>query len=223
MKAYSHSLRLSTATMLAMLLGSYVFAGEANADDIRDISRINRGITIESADRVGDVSSINGGIRINDGASAFEVSTVNGGITIGDGAQVSEAETVNGRIRVGSDVQVQGSLDTVNGSIQTENGTEVSRNIETVNGSIKIRNTLVGKDIETSNGNIDILEGSVVEGDVIIRGKRRWWDRFFDFSRSEPEITIDSDSSVLGTIHLYQEADLNIADEAFVGDIVEHF
>ena len=223
MKAFSHSFRLSTATALAMLLGSYVFAGEVHANDIRDISRINQGITIESAETVGDVSSINGGIRINDGASAFEVSTINGGITIGDGAQIAEAETVNGRIRVGSDVQVRGSLDTVNGSIRTESGTEVSRNIETVNGSIGIRNTLVGKDIETSNGNIDVLEGSVVEGDIIVRGKRRWWDKLFDFNRNEPEITIDGDSSVLGTIHLYQEVDLDIAEEAVVGNIVEHF
>lgn len=223
MKAFSHSFRLTTATVLAMLLGSYVFASEANAGDLREINRVNQGITVESADQVGDVSSVNGGIRIDDGASAFEVSTINGSITIGDGVQLSSAHTVNGRIRVGSQVRVQGSLETVNGSIRTDRGTHVKEAIETINGSISIRNTQVGEDIETANGDIDILNGSVVNGDVIVRGKNHWWDRLFEFSRNRPDLTIDGDSRVMGDIHLYQEVDLNISRDAVVGEIIEHF
>jgi len=223
MKAYSHSFRLSMATVLATLLGSYVFASEAHAGDLREISRVNQGISIEGAERVGDVSSVNGGIRIADGASAFEVSTINGSITLGDGVQVSSAQTVNGRIRVGSDVTVQGSLETVNGSIRTGSGTHVEKAIETVNGSISVRNTQVGEDIETANGNIELLNGSVVAGDLIVRGKHQWWDRLFDFSRKRPDITIDGDSRVLGDIHLYQEVDLHISGDAVVGEIIEHF
>ncbi len=209
--------------MLAMLLGSYVFAGDANAGDLREISRVNQSISIDGAEQVGDVSSVNGGIRIADGASAFEVSTINGSITLGDSVQVASAQTVNGRIRVGNDVKVKGSLETVNGSIRADRGSDIDNSIETVNGSINLRNTRVGKDLKTANGDIDILNGSVVEGDVIVRGKRHWWDRFFEFSRNRPEITIDSESSVLGDIHLYQEVDLNISRDAVVGEIIEHF
>ena len=209
--------------MLAMLLGSYVLAGDANAGDLREISRVNQSISIEDSEQVGDVSSVNGGIRIADGAKAFEVSTINGSIILGDDVQVSSAQTVNGRIRVGNNVSVRGSLETVNGSIRTDRGSNIESAIETVNGSINIRNTHVGNDIKTANGDIDILHGSVVEGDVIVRGKRHWWDRFFEFSRSRPELTIDSDSSVLGDIHLYQDVELNIASDAVVGEIIEHF
>lgn len=223
MKAFSHSFRLTTATVLAMLLGSYVFASEASAGDLREISRVNQGITIEATEQVGDVSSVNGGIRIADGASAFEVSTINGSITLGNGVQVSSAHTVNGRIRVGSEVTVQGSLETVNGGIRTDSGTQVEEAIETVNGSISIHNTQDGEDIETANGDIDILNGSFVNGDIIVWGKRHWWNRFFELSSNRPGITIDGESRVMGDIHLYQEVDLNIARDAVVGEIIEHF
>ena len=223
MSATNHSLRLAAASLLAMALGSYVFATDAKAEDARDISRINSGVTIDSEDQVGDVSSINGGIHLSDGASAEKVSTVNGSIEIEDHVSLASAHTVNGGIRLGENVTVRGELETVNGGIYTESGTEVAFSIETVNGRLRLENTRVRENVETSNGDIDIIRGSVIEGDVVIRGRQHWWDRLFNFNKREPELTIDSDSSVLGDIHLYQEVELNIADGAVHGAIIEHF
>lgn len=223
MSASNHSLRLAAASLLAMVLGSYVFATDAGAEESRDISRINSGITIDSEEQVGDVSSVNGGIHLSHGAIAREISTVNGSIDIDNNASLDSAQTVNGGIRVGENVRVNGSLETINGGIFTESGTEVAASIETVNGRLRLENTRVHENIETSNGDIDILEGSVVGGDVLVRGRRHWFDRFFSFKKREPELTIDPESSVLGDIHLYQEVELNIANGAVKGEIIEHF
>ncbi len=223
MSAFNHSLRLGAASMLVMLLGSYVFATDAAVEESRDISRINRSISIDSEEIVGDLSSVNGGIRIAGGASAEKVSTVNGSVDIDDGVQLRSATTVNGGISVGSNVSISDSLETVNGGISTRNGTTIGGSVETVNGRVRLRNTEVGGNVETSNGDIDVLDGSWIEGDIVIKGRRHWWDRFFDFSNRLPEITIDFGSEVIGDIHLYREVELNIANGALAGDVIAHF
>ncbi|NKB32320.1 MAG: hypothetical protein GKR91_04410 [Pseudomonadales bacterium] len=224
MRAISHKLRLSTATLLAMVLGSYVFAANAEAQEGRDISRVNSTINVEADESVvGDVSSVNGSVRLARGSSASEVTTVNGRIEISDQASVYEAATVNGGIRVGENVTVRGSLETVNGGIRTESGTVIENRIETVNGGIRVSSTQVGDNIETSNGDINIQDGSVIEGDVVVKGRKRWWDRLFSWNNRRPEITIDSSSTVRGDIHIYREVDLNIADGSLNGEVVEHF
>ncbi|MDA1371788.1 MAG: hypothetical protein O2971_13645 [Proteobacteria bacterium] len=223
MQAFSHKIRLSTATLLAVVLGSYLFAAAADATEIRDISKVNSRINVDAEEHVGDVSSVNGGIHLSRGANAREVSTINGSIELEDGSVVTQAESINGGIRVGENVTVNGSLETVNGGIRTETGTVVEDSVVTVNGRVRLYNTQVGRDVQSSNGDIEIRDGSTVQGDVIIRGRLRWWNQVFSFSRKPPEITIDSSSVVRGDIHLYRETDLNIADGAEVGEIIEHF
>ncbi|CAN0530562.1 unnamed protein product, partial [Scytosiphon promiscuus] len=83
--------------------------------------------------------------------------------------------------------------------------------------------TRVGSDVKTSNGNIRLADGSQVEGDIVLEGKRSWLGRIFRFEPRPPKITIDAESSVLGDIHLYREAQLDIADGAVVGRVIEHY
>mgnify|MGYP000441531280 CR=1 FL=1 len=223
MRAISHKLRLSTASLLAMVLGSYLYTASADASEGEDISRVNGAINVEADERVGDVSSVNGTVRLGRGSSASEVSTVNGGIELSDQVSIFQAETVNGGIRVGEGVSVSGSLETVNGGIRIDSGSVIENRIETVNGRIRLTSTQVGEDIETSNGDISIRDGSVVDGDIIVSGRKHWWDRVFSWNNSKPEITIDESSTVRGDIHIYREVDLNIADGSLGGDVIEHF
>ena len=223
MREVSHTIKLSTATMLAMLLGSYLYASSANAAELHDISKVNGGIRIPAEERVGDISSVNGGIDLGSGASAKRLDTVNGGIDLDKGSEIERAETVNGGIRVSRDVTVHGSLSTVNGGIQTGPGTTIEDRVSTVNGKIRLRDTHIGENVQTSNGDIFLTDGSVVEGDVIVKGRRSWFGRFFGFSRGPSKIIIDADSSVEGDIHLYRKVNLDIADGAVNGDIIEHF
>jgi len=223
MPVTNHKTRLSAATLLAMLLGSYLYAAPLNAAEFRDISKINGGIRIAAEERVGDLSSINGGISLAQGAKAYDVGTVNGGIVLDDRSSVGDADTVNGGIRVGEDVMVSGSLSSVNGRIRTEAGTVVENSVSTVNGTIQLRNTRVGEDVETTRGDIEIRDGSTIEGDVVVKGTNSWWTRIFRFTNKPSELTIDASSVVLGDIHLYRPVNLHIDADAQVGDIIEHF
>ena len=78
MRAVNHTLRLSTATLLVMALGSYVFASEASGSALRNLSYVNRSIHVEEQERVGKVSTVNGDVAIRAGAVARQVDTVNG-------------------------------------------------------------------------------------------------------------------------------------------------
>lgn len=223
MKEVSHSMKLGAATVLAVLLGSYLYSSPANAAEVRDISKVNGGIQVSAEERVGDVSSINGGIDLGSDAVAAKLDTVNGGIDLGERVEIERAETINGGILVSHDVTVHGSLSTVNGSIQTNPGTLIEERVSTVNGKIRLRDTRVGEDVQTSNGDILLTDGSVVEGDVIVKGRRSWFGRLFGFAQKSSKIIIDANSSVMGDIHLYREVDLDIADGAVVGDVIEHY
>lgn len=223
MKEVSHTMKLSAATMLAMLLGSYLYSSSVDAAELRDISKVNGGNRVSAEEQVGDISSINGGIDLGSGASADLLGTVNGAIELDERVEITGAETVNGGIRVSSDVPVHGSLTTVNGGIQTNPGSEIERRVSTVNGKIRLRDTRVGEDVQTSNGDIFLTDGSIIEGDIVVKGRRSWLNRIFGFEGRNSRIIIDSNSAVRGDIHLYREVDLDIADGAEVGDVIEHF
>lgn len=223
MQTINHTVRLGFASVLALLLSSYLMAANTEASEVKDISKINSGIRVDENERVGDVSSVNGGIRIRQGAIAAEVGTVNGGIDIEDNAVLDDAETVNGGIDVGENVVIHGSLRTVNGGIKTNPGTEIRDEVSTVNGKIRLRATRVGADVETTNGDIEIRSGSVVEGDIVVKAKTSWFGKFFNFNRRPSDLVIDADSRVEGDIHLYKEVNLRIDSGAQVGNIVEHY
>ena len=115
------------------------------------------------------MSSVNGSIRLaRGGAEAREVTTVNGTIELDDGVTVSEAGTVNGGIRLGADVKVNGELSTVNGGIRINAGSVVALSVETVNGRVHPESAVIRQNIVTSNGDIDIVDGAIVEGDIIV-------------------------------------------------------
>ncbi len=223
MKEVSHTLKLTGATMLAMLLGSYLYSSSAEAADMRNISKVNGGIRVSVEEQVGNISSVNGGIDLARGSQADRLDTVNGGIDLDDQVVITRAETVNGGIRVNRDVRVNGSLSTVNGGIRTGAGTVIENHVRTVNGKITLRDTHVGENVQTSNGDILLTDGSVVEGDIVVKGRRSWISRWFNFNHRPSSITIDADSSVQGDIHLYRKVHLDIEDGAQVGDIIEHY
>ena len=219
-----NNLRFSAAILLAMILGSYVFANAAEASGPRDISRINSAVEVQANERVGDVSSINGHVRVERDATAGEVSTVNGSVEILSGAHIESAETINGGIRLGSAVTVDGSVQTVNGGISSREGTRIASEVRTVNGEIELRATHVGADVVTANGDIDIVEGSEVVGDIIVRGKRGWLGRLFSFGQNRAtDLRISADSVVHGDIHLYREVDLQIHEDARIGEVITHY
>ena len=89
-----------------------------------------------------------------------DIATVNGGITLASGTKVSDAvATVNGNVVLDNA--------TVHGSVTLTNG-----DLEMINASV------VGEDVVLKSGKgsappeIRIEGGSVVEGDIVVRGRK---------------------------------------------------
>lgn len=118
----NHNIRLAAASLLALLLSSYLFANNGHAEELREISKVNGGIRIAASEQVGEVSSVNGGIRVDDNVIVRR-----------------SLETTNGGIRVGSGSKVGGTIETVNGKITLDN-THVGDSVITTNGDVLIRN-----------------------------------------------------------------------------------
>ena len=219
----NHNRRLAAASLLALLLSSYLFANNSHAEEFRDISKVNGSIRVAANEQVSEVSTVNGSIDIGRNAHATAVETVNGGIEIEDDAAIDSAETVNGGIRVRENVTVRRSLETINGPIRIGNSSKIDGSVETVNGKISLNNTHVGDSVITTNGDVLIAKGSVIEGDVIFEGRRRSWTRWLNWNNTPPELIIDSNAEVKGDIRLYHKVTLKIDEDAKVGDIKHHY
>jgi predicted acyltransferase (DUF342 family) len=134
-----------------------------------DVS-VNKSIHIEDGKEVHrSLSSVNGSIKIGSDCEIHgNAKTVNGSIRVGDGSKVEDLSTVNGRVEIGDKVSVDGAMKTVNGRIRAGKKSEIREHVKTVNGSITLEGTIVGRDIETNNGDITLMDGAVVSGDIIV-------------------------------------------------------
>jgi len=193
-----------------------------NANDGHDhITKVFESIEVDAGESAGRLDTVNGGILLRDESQADSVETVNGSIRLYDNVSVYSLATTNGSIRAGRDLKVEDDVKTVNGRIELRPGTVVKHDVETVNGGIELVTAQVLGDVETTNGDIRLLDGTSVSGDVIFRESR---SHFFHHDDSDrPTLVVDADSSIGGTIHLYQEVRLRIADGAEIGDIVKHY
>ncbi len=97
-----------------------------------------------------------------------ECGTVNGYIRVGEGSSVGSLGTVNGGISVDADVSVDGDVGTVNGAVNCGAGATVNGEISTINGEIVLENAHAGKDVSTCNGDILLKDHSRVAGDLVV-------------------------------------------------------
>lgn len=197
---------------------------------------VNKSLTVGTGTQVKDVETVNGSIEIEDKSSADEVSTVNGSIDVGDDVSVGVLETVNGSIRAGGGLKVEGDVETVNGrieigaasaiqgSVSTVNGrvqlqqSSVAKNVETVNGGLSFDNVRVGGNVELVNGRADVLGGTIVAGDLIVRKPKGNWGWG---SKSKPPVVVIGAGSEIGGRILVEnpEAKLYVHESARVGAV----
>ena len=179
---------------------------------------VNGSITIgEDAVVTGDVQTVNGSIRVDSGARIQDASTVNGGVRLADGVQADDLSTVNGSIKVAESVTVDGEIEAVNGRISVENGSSVADDVGNVNGKITLTGAEIGGDVSTVTGDIDVLGGSVVRGNLIVEKPNSWG--FGEKKTRKPRIVIGPGSSVIGNIELEHKVDLFISASAEVGGV----
>lgn len=163
---------------------------------------VNRSFRVADGDASRGMTTVNGNIRVGRDAEVDGDSrTVNGRITVEDGSRVGGLATVNGSIRVAEHVEVDGDLESVNGAIECGRGTTVDGDVGSVNGRLELEGTTVEGKLSTHNGKVElrggsrvrrdvvvervhgtghrrpleikILEGSVVEGDVVVKDRHR--------------------------------------------------
>ena len=79
----NHNIRLAAASLLALLLSSYLFANNGHAEELREISKVNGGIEIDDGAEIDSAETINGGIRVDDNViSRRSLETTNGDIRV---------------------------------------------------------------------------------------------------------------------------------------------
>lgn len=165
----------------------------------------------------GSHNTVNKSIRIDDNTTAGAVDSVNGSIRIGSNSFVESIDSVNGSIKLGHDVAVNKGIDSVNGAITLEAGCEVGGNVKSVNGSIRMENARIAGDVETYNGQLRILRGSEVSGNVVVRKSKGWNSN----KRSKPvRVEIGEDVVIHGDLIFEQAVELNLHDTARVGEII---
>lgn len=115
-------------------------------------------------------NSVNGSISIGSNCEVRGgCRSVNGNIFVGNNSQVRELQAVNGRIKVDHTVMVRGDIESVNGSVACDSGVEVTGSVSTVNGTIDLNNTTVRRDVSTYNGHVTLLDQSIVRGDIVVK------------------------------------------------------
>ena len=62
MKEVSHTMKLSAAIMLAMLLGSYLYSTSTSATDAPDISKVNGDTDLDDGVEIERAETVNGDI-----------------------------------------------------------------------------------------------------------------------------------------------------------------
>jgi hypothetical protein len=141
-----------------------VAAGERGASGGFTVNgRIEVGADAEVA---GDLRTVNGSVRVARQARTRDLDSINGSITLAERVQVGGVATVNGSVAVGTGARIAGSLGAVNGSVRGAGGAIVDGDVRTVNGSIELRGVTVRGQVGNHAGDVRLLDGTLVEGDL---------------------------------------------------------
>ncbi len=182
-------------------------------------SSVNGSISVgEGAIVTGDLSTVNGRIRVDSNARVEDVSTVNGGLRIDSGVTADDLGTVNGSIQVAENVTINGEIEAVNGGIGVGKGSKVRHSVSNVNGEIELVAAQVGGDLSTVSGDIELSDGAVVKGDIVVEKTGGW--HWGGKNSRIPRIVIGPGSRVHGNIRVEREVELFISETAEVGGVV---
>jgi DUF4097 and DUF4098 domain-containing protein YvlB len=143
-------------------------------------------------------STVNGKIKVGTDCEVRSLTTVNAGVSVGDETEVDgKISTVNGSITCGENVKVEGRISTINGNVTCRKGVHIAGNVTTVNGTITLTKTVVKEDVKIHNGKVYLEDKSVVEGDIIVTRKKKFFNNYKTLT-----IRITGDSVVKGDVYV---------------------
>jgi len=162
---------------------------------------INDSVNIGDGEKLGSgKTAVNGNVFVgSDCEVRGTLRAINGIVRIGSGSEVGSLQAVNGSIGLEKNVEVHGSVKAVNGPVMSEAGVMIEGVVTAANGSVELKDTKVGKDIVTYNGDITLEEGCLITGSLIIK-KAKGDDGWKETLR----ITLD-DSIVKGNVNVKDE------------------
>ncbi len=214
MKKFSLNLILTLGIISIMGL---VFAGcnvgVNKSIHIRDGETVNHGPKTVNGSIIignnctirGNCDTVNGRIKVGDNCEVRSLHTVNLGVSVGNHTVVEGSiAAVNGSITCGEEVKVDDDVTTVNGSIHCGKGVSIQGSVSNVNGDHTLIDTVVKGDLKTNTGDITLQENSIVEGDIIIRRSRSFFNR-----QRHLDIRISGNSEVKGDI-IVEDNDLKV-------------
>ncbi len=195
-------------------MGSKNVAANTDAPN-KDYDTVNGSITVGSDSHVGDLSTVNGSVKVASNSKVGEASTVNGSVVFAGSVSAKSAETVNGSIKLGENCEVIENVETVNGSIVAGSGCNIGGNFESVNGKLKATNANIEGGIETVNGNIYLLDGTVVDDDIVIKKSKSF---FGSGNKKAPKVVLGKNVVVNGDLDFQRKVKLYLHDSADIDD-----
>jgi DUF4097 and DUF4098 domain-containing protein YvlB len=194
-------------TLLIIVAATTAGCGEGVNGDVTatqsGASTVNGSITVPANLHSGSLDTVNGSIHIDDNAIITTASTVNGSINLGAHATADSLSTVNGGV-------------TVNDSMHLHSGAEVGGHVRNVNGHIVLTGAHVAGGLQTTDGDIDVVSGSHVEGGILVE-KMSGFN--ISFANRKPRIVIGPGSVVQGDLRFDRPVQLYVSDKATVGPI----
>ena len=208
------ALTLSARGQTSVSRDIYIDAGEKVT---RNVHSVSGDIVIGKRAKVHEsVSTVSGDIEIGPKAEVGEVESVSGDIDVAKGAETGSITSVSGDLHLYGSNRARGFLKTVSGDITAEGGSRIEGSIYTVSGDIELDDTKGLENIETVSGDIDLYNGTVIAGDIIIKRKKN----INQLPMGRLEIVIDLNSVVKGSIKVLEE-DTNVQVHLSNGGKVE--
>lgn len=182
----------------------------------QDIDKINGDAQVNAGEHAGNIHSVNGAVDIGNGAVVQTAGTVNGAVNLGDNAQAGALHTVNGSLTLGQGSHVTGNVKSTNGDISLHPRADIAGSASNVNGTISLDHAHVGAGLETVSGDINVGEGSRVDGGIVVdEVNSHGWNT----SRRLPHIVIGPHAIVTGTLDFHREVVLEVSDSAHIGPV----
>ena len=198
-------------------LGSKSIADNTEAPN-KDYDTVNGSIKVGHNANVGDLSTVNGSVKVASSSKVGSAETVNGSVVFEEDVSAESASTVNGSIKLGVNCLIAEDVETVNGSIIANSKCDIGGDFVTVNGKLSAKNTEIHGNVETVNGKVFLLDGTIVHDDIIIKKNKG----FFNKNKKKPVVVIGKNVVVKGDLEFGRPVILFIHDTADVDDDVDN-
>ncbi len=136
-------------------------------------TKVNESIIIRPGEQIHkNLYTVNGNIVIGPNSTVNgSCATVNGRVVLKANSTVKDVKSVNGEIIIGKNSRVKKGITVINGAIKIDTSAVVLGKVTTVNGSLNTTRAHLFDDIATVNGDLFLTAHTIVEGNVIIKGK----------------------------------------------------